>query len=70
MGMSRERGGMGYGIGASIGRVAKTSTPKTPKTTGSGKPMTPAQYKKWYDQNQRAVRKATGGKFPKYKTKD
>lgn len=59
-GMFGEVGGMARGIGASSGRGASKPS----------KPMTPAQYKKWYEQNQKAVNKATGGKFPKIKTRD
>jgi len=50
--------------------VKKTAAKTAKKTTAKGGNMTPAQYKNIISQLEREVRKATGGKFPKYITKD
>ena len=50
--------------------VKKTAAKTAKKTTAKGGNMTPAQYKNIISQLEREVRKATGGKFPKYTTKD
>jgi hypothetical protein len=50
--------------------VKKTAAKAAKKTTAKGGNMTPAQYKNIIAQLEREVRKATGGKFPKYTTKN
>ena len=50
--------------------VKKTAAKAAKKTTTKGDNMTPAQYKNIIAQLEREVRKATGGKFPKYTPKN
>jgi hypothetical protein len=50
--------------------VKKTAAKAAKKTTTKGGDMTPAQYRNIIAQLEREVRKATGGKFPKYTPKN
>ena len=61
-GMFGESGGMARGVGGSAPRT-------TGGITGKGSKNVTPVYKNM-DQTIRAARKASGGKFPKYTTKD